>query len=191
MAFDKKTIRATLLSNRMTIGASERAQWERSICDHLFNVLKNKCLRRVSTYISIKGEVGLSTLYDAAVADAFRIDWALPVCGVDDRLVFAHWAPGDPLVAGRYGIDVPASVVPLEVQALLIPCVGFNAGGYRLGYGGGWFDRTLANYQAHDRPLKIGIAFACQAHEGWSPEPHDQPLDAIVTEHGIHWFTSD
>jgi len=105
---------------------------------------------------------------------------ALPVVTAPAApLAFAAWAPGDALVKDALGVSVPASLdlVPCP-QALLIPCVGFNAARFRLGYGGGYYDRTLA---VVPRPLTVGIAYACLA-ASFDAAPHDIALDTILTE---------
>ncbi len=86
----------------------------------------------------------------------------------------------------RYGIPTPAAGDFLQPQALLIPLVAFDAAGYRLGYGGGFFDRTLASL--HPRPLAIGVGFELNRVETIHPEAHDARLDAIVTEAGVMTF---
>ena len=87
------------------------------------------------------------------------------------------------MTTDRYGIPVPASGAPVLPQALLIPVVGFDAAGFRLGYGGGYFDRTLASLRP--RPLAIGVGFELSRLASVHPERHDEPLDLIVTEVGI------
>src|SRR5690606_11436232 len=96
-------------------------------------------------------------------------------------LRFAAWSPGQALTPGAHGVPVPAQcdrfILP---QLLLVPCVGYNPRGFRIGYGAGYYDRTLA-LQA--RPLAIGIAYSC-AQADFAEDAHDIPLDLIVTECG-------
>nr|WP_321818466.1 MULTISPECIES: 5-formyltetrahydrofolate cyclo-ligase [unclassified Paraburkholderia] len=106
-------------------------------------------------------------------------------------LHFYDWAPGAALREGHHGIPEPAvqdahsAAVP---ELLLVPCVGFDRAGYRLGYGGGYYDRTLAAWPGGQPPLTVGIAYeACRIDDGvLEPEAHDLPLDAVVTEAGAH-----
>ena len=94
-------------------------------------------------------------------------------------LGFAEWVPGEAMLADRMGVAVPAALRMVErPPALLIPCLGFNAGRYRLGYGGGFYDRTL---EAQPRPLTVGVAYACQEAQ-FASAPHDVALDLVVTE---------
>ena len=90
------------------------------------------------------------------------------------------------MVTDRYGIPSPADGDFLQPQALLIPLLAFDASGFRLGYGGGYFDRTLANLRP--RPLAIGIGFELCRVETVHPEAHDERLDAVITEEGITRF---
>jgi 5,10-methenyltetrahydrofolate synthetase len=104
----------------------------------------------------------------------------LPVVMAQDApLHFAAWSPGEPMVKDAMSVSIPASTDnALHPEALLIPCVGFNANNVRLGYGGGFYDRTLA---ATPRPFTFGIAYSC-AQAQFDGAPHDVPLDRIVTE---------
>ena len=114
---------------------------------------------------------------------------ALPVV-VEKRspLEFRTWAPGIETVPGVFGLPVPQSPVVVP-DVLLMPPVGFDAGGYRLGYGGGYFDRTLASLSP--QPLKIGLARGVSRVETIHPQPHDIPMDFVITEAGIHEVGAD
>lgn len=93
------------------------------------------------------------------------------------------WTPGEELIPGRYGIPVPASGSAVLPDAIVVPCVGFNRAAYRLGYGGGWFDRTLPLLP--DSVRVVGVAFGFQATDAFEPQPHDRPMHCIVTEAGV------
>jgi 5-formyltetrahydrofolate cyclo-ligase len=86
---------------------------------------------------------------------------------------------------GVWDIPVPASAEPLVPTCLLVPLVGFDDAGYRLGYGGGYYDRTIAALPR--RPLAVGIGYAFQHLADIHPQRFDRPMDAIVTEDGIRW----
>ncbi len=103
-------------------------------------------------------------------------------------LQFRAWWPGAPLTAGVYGIPVPDGT-PLTVpDAAIVPMNGFDAQGYRLGYGGGYFDRTLA--ATSPQPLAIGVSFEFARLATIYPQPHDIAMDFVVTEAGIHAVTN-
>ncbi len=99
-------------------------------------------------------------------------------------LQFRAWWPGVPMARTALGLPVPDGTETLTPQALLIPAVGFDGRGYRLGYGGGYFDRTLAAMQP--QPLKIGVAFEEQRMATIRPQWHDIPMDFIVTEAALY-----
>ena len=95
---------------------------------------------------------------------------------------FRPWRPGIRMVPGIWNIPVPAEGDPVLPDTLLVPLVGFDARGYRLGHGGGYYDRTLATMPR--RPRTIGIGFESLRLATIHPQPHDIPMDLIVTEAG-------
>lgn len=109
---------------------------------------------------------------------------ALPVVVAPEApLAFRLWQADTPLVEDRYGIPTPATGLFVQPDLLLMPLNGFDAAGYRLGYGGGFFDRTLAALAP--RPLAVGVGFECNRLPSIRPEAHDQRLDWLVTEAGV------
>jgi 5,10-methenyltetrahydrofolate synthetase len=109
---------------------------------------------------------------------------ALPVI-VEERspMVFRPWRPEVKLVPGVWNIPEPPLGEMVVPDIVVTPVVGFDAAGFRLGYGGGYFDRTLASLA--ERPLVIGVGYAQAALSTIYPLPHDVPLDAVVTEQGV------
>jgi len=110
---------------------------------------------------------------------------ALPAMRGQERpLVFRHWEPGAALQRGNFGICEPAASAPeVTPGILLVPLLAFDRAGHRLGYGHGYYDRTLQALRQHSPVLSIGLGFAGQEVEGLLPSaPHDQPLDWIITE---------
>ncbi|NBU58208.1 MAG: 5-formyltetrahydrofolate cyclo-ligase [Betaproteobacteria bacterium] len=115
-------------------------------------------------------------------ADTTR--WAaLPVVGVTGvPMRWRRWDPRAELPLDRYGIPFPGDGPDLHPELLLIPCNGFDARGYRIGYGAGHFDRTLAAMQP--RPLAIGVAYELARLPDTQPQAHDLPMDWLITEGG-------
>lgn len=108
-----------------------------------------------------------------------------------EALRFCVWRPGSEMLIDRHGIHYPASCETITPDMLLMPVNAFDAAGYRLGYGGGYFDRTLAELAAQSlRPLAIGIGFELARVSSIFPAPHDIPLDAVVTEAGMQVFSA-
>ena len=113
---------------------------------------------------------------------------ALPeVLNKHTPLCFRKWWPGAPMKIGAYDIPVPDATDLVAVRALIIPMIGFDELGFRLGYGSGYFDRTLAAITPP--PLAIGAAFEILRVDSMHPQPHDVPMDFIVTEAGIYHTT--
>lgn len=102
-------------------------------------------------------------------------------------LRFAAYQGGAAMVAGAFGALIPSDLRYLTPRVLIVPLLAFDARGYRLGYGGGFYDRTLEGLRGQGQVLAIGFAFAAQQVDAVPIEPTDQPLDMIITENGpIH-----
>ena len=100
-------------------------------------------------------------------------------------LEFRTWAPGEPTIAGRWGIPVPPDGSPVvDPDILLVPMLAYDASGYRLGYGGGFYDRTLEKLRAMKPVTAIGAAYSAQQVDMVVRGDHDQPLDWVLTEKG-------
>jgi len=108
------------------------------------------------------------------------------VCGPGTPLLFREWQPGCEMFADRYGIQTPKIGETLHPDFLLLPVNAFDVAGYRLGYGAGYFDRTLT--ELDPLPLIIGMGFELARIETIRPEAHDIPLDMVITEKDTEWF---
>lgn len=140
---------------------------------------KNKI---VSLYWPIRSELNTRPLLEAFAAAG--IATALPVMTAVKRpLIFRAFAPGDELVKGPFGLSEPGNGrPPVEPDIVFAPLAAFDRRGYRLGYGGGIYDATLADLRSKRRVIAVGLAFACQESETIPDEPHDQKLDFVLTE---------
>lgn len=181
---DKRTLRRQLQAERMAM--PDRHQ--RSV--HLQEVLRvwlvGRSERSIGAYWPIKGEFdALPALYRWSEAEPDR-RIGLPVVDRDTKhLRFHVWFPGCPMEEDAYGIPKPKDTAEFEPELLLVACVGFGPKGLRLGYGGGFYDRTLADLRP--RPFTVGVGFM-HGYVPWlEPEPHDVPLDAMLTEEGVFW----
>lgn len=109
------------------------------------------------------------------------------VVGKAQPMIFRAWKPGDAMTRGPLGIPYPASGAECTPDTVLLPVVGFDDEGYRLGYGGGFFDRTLQALQARGaRPRVIGVGHELARLPTIHPQAHDRPLDFMVTERGVY-----
>lgn len=174
---DKSELRRSLLQARSELAADVRVRCDIAIAERVQSWLKENPMRVLGVYWPIRSEPDLLGLYAALSKDGVRL--ALPV--VVERnapLDFGEWVPGDALAEDAYGVPTPVKRRSVTPDGLLIPCVGFNAHNVRLGYGGGFYDRTLA---VTSRPRAIGIAYA-SARVAFEADPHDVALDIVITD---------
>ncbi|EGF32665.1 5-formyltetrahydrofolate cyclo-ligase [Oxalobacteraceae bacterium IMCC9480] len=152
-----------------------------SIGRYLLDWQAGSAATTLAVYWPIRGEPDLAGAYRQLVMRGVQL--ALPiVSGAAAPLTFAAWTPGQPMTPDTFGVPVPAAPQRLLVpDAILIPCVGISAQRFRLGYGGGMYDRTLALLPSVPA---IGIAFDCARTE-FAAAPHDIRLQALITENGI------
>jgi 5-formyltetrahydrofolate cyclo-ligase len=199
MKTSRSSLRRSLLQHRMFADADARHTWDQRIIGHLRRHLLQQPARRIGAYWPIRNEPDLRELLAELVQAGFEI--GLPeVVATHAPLRFLRWTPDAALSAAAFGVPVPATAIPLRPELLLVPCVGFftdekvdgradnhasrSGRHFRLGYGGGYYDRTLA---AHPMPA-IGVAYECSrttAGDDFEPEAHDVPLTAVVTEKGM------
>ena len=179
----RKAERERLLRSRQALAVATRRRVAECIADGLDEALGDVSGRVIAGYWPIRAEPNLRA-WMAAVAGRGAV-CALPVVVARGQpLAFHRWRPGDRLVPGYWNIPVPAAADPVEPGIVLAPLVGFDGVGFRLGYGGGFFDRTLAARRGRVRAIGVGYASARLATI--RPQWHDVPMDLIVTEEGIH-----
>jgi 5,10-methenyltetrahydrofolate synthetase len=171
-----------LLHTRTTLAG--RAAHDAALAARLADELTRRAPRCVGFYWPIQGEFDardvVSTWLAQASPKAPRLA-ALPVVTAPAApLVFHRWTPEARMTPGRYRIPVPLDGEVLVPDLLLVPCVGFNRNGLRLGYGGGFYDRTL--HSMTPVPQTLGIAYDALEIDGLTAEAHDLALDVIVTE---------
>jgi 5-formyltetrahydrofolate cyclo-ligase len=176
----KAALRRSLTVARAGVDPGQKRAWDAAIGAHLLAWWRAQPVPALAVYWPLRGEADLSTAYAELARNGVRL--ALPVVVARDAaLGFAEWLPGEAMHKDEMGIAVPEHLrMVARPPALLLPCLGFNAEGYRLGYGGGFYDRTL---EALPRPFTVGIAYSCQAAE-FPSAPHDVALDRIITELG-------
>jgi 5-formyltetrahydrofolate cyclo-ligase len=177
----KRALRAAARLQRARL-ASASARAAAAVRDAVLTTVPLADHDVVAGYWPMGDEFDVRPLLAALAARGHRL--ALPVVVARAApLVFRAWAAGDPLMAGGFGISVPLPGQPeLEPELVLVPLLAFDARGYRLGYGGGFYDRTLARLRARARVVAIGIGFAGQEIDAVPNDATDQRLDWIVTE---------
>jgi 5-formyltetrahydrofolate cyclo-ligase len=138
----------------------------------------------------LAGYMAMRTEIDPMVAmAAHQGPVGVPVIlGAAQPVKFREWSPGCALMAGEFGAMIPANGVWVEPEVVIVPMVAFDARGYRLGYGGGFYDRTLEGLRARRPTLAVGFAFGAQEMAEVPIDQYDQRLDAVVTETGVRLF---
>jgi 5-formyltetrahydrofolate cyclo-ligase len=178
----RKETRAALIERRAGISAQDRAAWSERISQALEVALPLASGTSIGFYWPFKGEFDARPFLTELRGKGARL--ALPV--VVEKgcpLQFRAWSPGERLVRGVWNIPVPAEGEAVDPDVLIAPLVGFDLAGYRLGYGGGFYDRTIASRPT--KPLVIGVGFALARLATIYPQAHDVPMDIIVTEEGF------
>lgn len=177
--------RARLIEMRLSVPAIKRKQAARRVAlqlDSLVDQQRDKCV--VSLYWPFRGELNLRSWMEQSHARGVSI--ALPeVVAKAQPLVFRLWTPEARMAPGVWNIPVPVDGAVVVPDVVIAPLVGYDPKGYRLGYGGGFFDRTLAamaNEQA--TPLVVGVGHSCAAIASIFPQSHDLPMSVILTEAG-------
>ena len=176
----RRAERERLLSSRMAMAGELRAEQTAALIERLMTLVPPD-ERILSLYWPIRGEPDLREWMRQRCAQGGRV--ALPVATAHGvPLKFREWRPGAPLARGLWKIPYPAEGPEVLPQVVLAPLIGFDRRGFRLGYGGGFFDRTLAVLTP--RPLVVGVGYAAGAIETIYPQPHDIGMDWIVTGGG-------
>jgi 5-formyltetrahydrofolate cyclo-ligase len=178
----RKTKRSELLARRSELGRHDRERRGESLMAQLLVALDLRAYAVLGFYWPIRGELDLRAVARRHVETGGIA--ALPVVVEKAAPVeFRQWNPGDAMQRGFWNIPVPAERRVVTPNALLIPLVGYDAAGYRLGYGGGYYDRTLA--ASAPRPFCIGVGYDEAEIPTIHPQPHDVPMDVIVTERRV------
>lgn len=177
----RRSERERLLAERMALAPAVRRAAGEKMTACIWELLAGRP-GALGVYWPFRAEFDPRPLIDAAVAAGRMV--ALPVV-VDKKgpLEYRAWKPGEALATGVWDIPIPEKREIVVPSAVLAPLVGFDRECYRLGYGGGYFDRTLAAFPP--RPMAIGVGFAFQEIATIHPQDFDIPMEVIVTEAGL------
>ena len=182
---DRHVLRRELRERRRALPAATRIAAAEALADRLLALSCVPASGHVAGYWAMDGEIGLHAFQLRLSATQ---TYCLPLLHEDGSLRFAPWRAGDALVTNRYGIPEPdvaadGALPAAEMAMLVLPLVGFDAAGNRLGMGGGWYDRSLAFRAGTPAPpLLVGIGFDLQEVAAIAPRSWDIRCDAIVTE---------
>ncbi|MGV3742191.1 MAG: 5-formyltetrahydrofolate cyclo-ligase [Burkholderiaceae bacterium] len=175
---NKSELRRHLIAERIALDEAQRLAWDNAIALHVQSILKARGIKSLGVYWPIRGEPDLQLMYEELASHGTAL--ALPKVDTKNApLSFVAWTPGEALKKDAYGTFTPDKPSMAGYpEALLIPCVGFTKKRMRLGYGAGYYDRTLA---IAPRPYAIGVGYSCALTEFQSSE-YDIALDVIATE---------
>ena len=191
MSDARTTLRRQLRAARRAIPASERIAAAERVAGQLLHLPFAPRTGHVAGYWAVDGEIALHAWQTRLPAGC---TYCLPVLHGDGRLRFAPWYPGAALVTNQHGIPEPdvaeAALLGPEAMALVVlPLVGFDARGHRLGMGGGWYDRSFAFRQSGKAPpWLVGAAFSVQLTDELAPASWDVAMDAVCSERETHLF---
>lgn len=182
----KAALRRQMLSLRENMPASQRVEASQSVKLHFIDFPHLTYAKSFAGYYAIRGEVDVLPIFNHMAK--YNKTMALPrIHG--QYLTFHSWRPGEPLQDEGMGIKVPYGANHFIPEVLLVPLLAFDKRGYRLGYGGGYYDRSIAALrQMGIAPLCVGVAYSQQEVDALPAEPHDQKLDGILTEKGVSLF---
>ncbi len=179
----RQKLREQMLSRRQVISAENLANWSRDLNRHLADLLDHLAPSTIGFCWPWRGEFDARDIIIRWLADDASRRAALPVIEAEAApMRFRAWGPDADMTTGRFGIHIPAAGEWLHPDLFLMPVVAVDAAGYRLGYGGGYFDRTLS--AMNPRAIAIGVGFAFQQVDTIAPQAWDEPLDWVVTEAG-------
>ena len=188
----KDDLRGAVLARRAALARAQRLAFAAMLADEGL-ALARRCVAGpvVSVFLPIRDEPDTRPLLARLAAAGFAT--ALPVTPPrGEPLMFGAWRSGEPLAAGRFGTAEPTAGAPLvDPDLLFVPLAAFDRRGFRLGYGAGYYDGALERLRRHKPVLAVGVAFAAQEVESVPTEPHDQRLDAVLTEAGLLTFGTD
>ncbi|GAB2489885.1 5-formyltetrahydrofolate cyclo-ligase [Arenimonas alkanexedens] len=185
----RTSLRAELRARRAALRPGERLAAADAVARHLGERPELRAPGYVAGYWAVNGELPLHAVQLRLAPGQV---WCLPVTTPDGGLGFAPWRAGDPLEPNRYGIPEPVAETRLAPEAMsivLLPLLGFDTDGTRLGMGGGYYDRAFGFRRGQAAPPHlVGVGYGCQQIETLAREPWDVPLDAIATEAGFLAF---
>jgi len=185
LAQRKRALRQSLRRLREELPAARRRQSALKAARHLLRGLPTA--RDVAVYLAVGAELDTQPLIAGLHRAGCRV--YAPRIEPRARMRFLRVKPRAPLRRNRFGIAEPAAAGAAgRLDAIVMPLVGFDAAGHRLGMGGGYYDRLLARTRSFHRPLRIGLGYAAQEVPHLPAAAHDARLDAVVTERGWRWF---
>ena len=181
----KKLARIAAMQVRKIAHAEWSGRAPLALAAHAFPVAPTVSQKIISGFFPYQSEIDTRLLLGKLAGDGWTT--CLPIVIANgEPLLFRRWLPGEPTVPGVWGIPRPPETSPeLEPDVLIIPLLAFDRKGFRLGYGGGFYDRTLEKLRTLKKIIAIGVAYAAQELDDVPHGGHDQPLNYIMTEREV------
>ena len=181
----RAALRREKLAARLALGAAQHTALSARVTAHLAGLFSALPAQTLAFCAPVRGEFDARPLAGELLARGWRA--AMPVVvEVDAPMIFRAWTPGCAMAVDRHGIPIPRDGPEVDPGILLLPLLAFDRTGYRLGYGGGYFDRTLA--ARTPRPHAIGVGFELARVADIQPRMHDIRMNTVVTEAGMFRF---
>lgn len=188
--YQKVKLRGTIIKTRQSLTLQEWQGKSNLICRNLQTSALFSQAKTILAYFSFRQEPDLSSSFTNNHNNNSKKTWGFPRC-VNKTLDWHRWEPNDSVITGAYGITEPRpespKINPEEVDLILVPCVACDRKGYRLGYGGGYYDRLLSSPHWESIPT-IGIVFDFAYLPQLPIEHWDKPLQTVCTETGLREF---
>jgi 5-formyltetrahydrofolate cyclo-ligase len=188
ISIEKRKLRQSMLAARVSMPHASMAAASHAVARHYADHPILAFAPSFSGYIAMRGELDVMPIFD--IMERWDKVTSLPCIMGERTLMFRQWDRRAPLMRQPLGTQEPLATAPSIIPALvLVPLLAFDADGYRLGYGAGYYDRAMELMrQFPTPPLFVGVGYSAQEVDRIPSEPHDQPLDGILTELGVSMF---
>ena len=188
---EKQKLRVISKKKRKEIFLNNGVIFAEIISNHFYSWFKNqKNINNLAFYYPINTEVDPFPI--ARLLKERNLNYCLPVVQkLNSPLIFKEWKEDTKLVISNFGAKIPSNGAFLVPDLMLIPLLAYDDFGYRLGYGGGFYDRTILNFKQNvaKKIFTVGLAFSCQKYSGKLPiDKNDEKIDSILTENGFQFF---
>ncbi len=189
----KATIRQYYRTLRRHIPAEKKLLASCSLADIFLNASRDKSQKNIAVYLAVDGEINLQPLINALWQLQYNV--FLPVIDINTQMLsFVQYNASTTMKKNQYGIEEPENIssnlLPEDLDIVLMPLVAFDLLGSRLGMGKGFYDRVFEFCRdKHNKPLLIGVAYACQCAQQLPVDPWDVPLDGVLTEKELLMFS--
>ncbi len=189
LATEKRKLREAMQARRMRMPHSAMLAASQSVARHFADHPILAFADSFAGYRAIRGELDVMEVF--TLMARYGKTTALPCVTEEKSLLFRQWKQGEPLVRHALGMEEPSPLAPVFHPAIvLVPLLAFDGEGFRLGYGGGYYDRTIDLLRERaNPPLFIGVGYSLQEVEEVPTNAHDEPLDGVLTELGVSMFS--